>query len=266
MREPSQLFRAAALNLVCELAIGVPLFAQAPSVPPNAGSPEKIVVLGEKLAEQIDKTDGRVQDPEVTAYVQKLADVLAVSPAMRLEVRLTGSSKRYAVLLPGRILYISSGLFLRAETEAELAALFAHEQSHTTSLHAIDPAAQKSTIVWLGDCVLTQAIAPVQWASQMRQSELRANLAAVELLRSKGYDPMAVDAVFSKLIYESDGWEKAMPSLDLDAVRTRAASGVPPSEGYVSDSSQFAALRELLESKSTVSSPAHGNVTLRRKP
>ena len=113
------------------------------------------------MAERIDKTDGRLRDAETAAYVQKLANVFAASPSSRLEVRLTGSSKLYAVLLPGRILYLSSGLLLRTETEAELAALLAHEQTHTNSGHVLNAAGPKSIIVWLGDCVLAQVIAPV---------------------------------------------------------------------------------------------------------
>ena len=99
----------------------------------------------------------------------------------------------------------------------------------------------------------------------MRPSELRANFAAVELLRAKGYDPLALDTIFSKLVYETVGGDGAMPSLDLDAVRNRAESSVPPADGYLLDSSQFAALRERVQSGNNVSRSLGSNVILRRK-
>lgn len=181
-------------------------------------------------------------------------------------MRLSRSSTIYATRLSAHILYISAGLLLRAETEAELAAILAHEQSHTPSARVIDPAASKSTIVRLGDCVLSQPIAPIHWLLEMRDPELRANLAAVELLRSKGYDPVSVATVFSKLVYESTGWDKAIPSQDLDEVRGVAESKAPPAAGYVLDSSQFALMRERLGATESVSHTYQPKPTLRRNP
>lgn len=206
------------------------------------------MVFGIELAKHIEQRDGRLLNAAISNYVGDLAGKMAVPGTVSpLDVRVTGSPDQYAILLPRRILYLSSGLLLRAETEGELAAILAHEQAHTATMHLLHATEARSIVLRFGDCVLSSPVVPLSRASSMRQSELQANMLAVQNLRSAHYDPVSLFVVFSKLAYEHAGWEKALVTGDLEAGRSSVESEPLPIEGYITDTSEFAAMHEKLE-------------------
>ncbi len=248
------------LRIILVAQVVLEVTAQVQATPP-AGEPDKELILGTELAKHIERRDGRLQNSAISNYVQDLARKLAVSTfAFPLEVRVTESPDQYATLLPRRILYLSSGLLLRTETEAELAAILAHEQSHTAAIHLLHAAQPSSIVVRFGDCVLSSPVVPLSWAGNLRRSELRANVLAVRNLRSAHYDPVSLFVVLSKLAYEHAGWEKALVTDDLEAARSIVESEPLPGEGYITDTSGFAAMHEKLERIAGISRQL--NVTL----
>src|SRR2546423_9444121 len=85
---------------------------------------DKDIALGTHVARDLELRDGRLVDATLSAYLDELQKKLATSAGVPpLEIRLTKSPDDYATLLPGRVLYISAGLVLRAASEAELAGL-----------------------------------------------------------------------------------------------------------------------------------------------
>ncbi len=222
------------------------LSAQAPSTPhPEA---EKEIILGTALAKNIEQRDGSLNDLLIGKYLRGLAGKLAGAISRPpLEVRVTRSPEQYAILLPRHILYLSSGLLLRTETESELAAILAHEQAHPTTMHLMN-ASQPASIVTRGpNCVLASPVLAFGWAASLRKSEIEANALAAQNLRSAGYDPVSLYVVLSKLAYEHAGWEKALLAGDLEAGRSTAESEPLPAGGYIVDSSDFAAMHERLQ-------------------
>src|SRR5258707_553237 len=94
----------------------------------DAGSSQirKRWVLGEHLARDLDKRVGRVDDVSLLDYLQqienRITNAIGASP---VEIRVTRSSEQSATLLPNGVLYLSSGMLARIESESELAGLLA---------------------------------------------------------------------------------------------------------------------------------------------
>lgn len=252
-----------ALRLMWTIMLAAQVVLEVTAAPPLTSEPDKELILGTQLVKHIEERDGRLQDAAISNYVQDLAKKLAVATfASPLDVRITGSPDQYATLLPRHILYVSSGLMLRTETEGELAAILAHGAAHSATTH-LPHANQPMSVVWsFGNCVLSSPVVPLGWASNLRTAEVQANAVAVQNLRSAHYDPVSLFVVLSKLAYEHAGWEKALVSDDLEAARGIVESELAPGEGYITDTSRFVAIHEKLEQ--IAGKPRQSNVTLLR--
>jgi predicted Zn-dependent protease len=197
------------------------------SGPETPAQIRKEFVLGQQLAGELERKDGRINNPAIVDCVQRIANRLAgATGGKALDVRITQGSDRYAYLLPHGVLYISGALLERVESEAEIAGLLAHQLAHLRQQPA---------------CVLASA-APFRSVEDRRESELLATKAAIETLRSAGYEPSAVLDLLSKLAYEHPAWAKAIVPEDLLHLRSIVETDVPPQAGYLIDSSQFAQL------------------------
>ncbi len=78
-----------------------------------------------------------VADPELTGYMQKLGQRIAVNSDLHVPIKVTvlNSEEINAFALPGGFLYVNSGLVNKAETESELAGVMAHEIAHDAARH-----------------------------------------------------------------------------------------------------------------------------------
>src|SRR5580704_13121594 len=101
--------------------------------PPGGSSShiQKDWALGQRLAQDLERRDGRINDPAIVGYLQRIENQIALAIGGKpLEVRVTRGSDRYAFLLPHDVLYLSGSLLERIENEAELAGLLAHQLAH----------------------------------------------------------------------------------------------------------------------------------------
>jgi len=219
--------------------------AQAPSsdAPTQAGKEQ---APGSRAGRDLEKSDGKIDDPTIIRYLQrlenKLARTIGVPPA---EVRLTRSSDLYVSLPDNSVLYISGGLLQRIENEAELAGLLAHELAHAQAARAATGAGPETGTSREG-CVLQSKLAPAGNESA-RERELQATTSAVGYLKTTGYDPAAVLDLFSKLAYEHPAWAKAIVPEDLLALRTKTEAEAVPPGGFRVDSSEFVQVHAMLE-------------------
>jgi predicted Zn-dependent protease len=196
--------------------------------PPHSSSSQIGKEWVQHLARDLEKTDGKIDDPAIVGYVQRIENQIAFATGAKpFEVRLTRSSDQYASLLPNRVLYISGGLFERIENEAELAGLLSHELAHIE---------QKTTEARQPACILASQIGR---AEDQHELEFQATAAAIKHLRAAGYEPSAVLDLFSKLAYEHPVWAKAILPEDLLNLRVMLETDAPPSAGYLIDSSEF---------------------------
>ena len=205
----------------------------------SAQVPAKTLALGEQLAKDLERRDGRTDNPPLLRYTQQIADRLAAAAGGNaFEVRFTDSWEQYANLLPHNVLYISSGFFTRLQSEAELAGLLAHQLAHMPKTAPLTQTDAKIPLI-VPSCVLAAPSWPMMRADERRESEMVATQRAAEMLKASGYDPSAVLDLLSKLAYEHPVWSRAILPEDLLKLRTILESDAPPKDGFAIDSSEF---------------------------
>ena len=217
-------------------------------VPPSGGSTQigKEWELGQRPGRDMEKSDGKIDDPTIIRYLQRLENKLASAiGATAAEIRLTRSSDLYISLPADRVLYISGGLLQRIENEAELAGLLAHELGHAQAERAATPEGQGTGTVRVG-CVLQSKLAPAG-NENARERELQATTAAIQCLKVAAYDPAGVLDLLSKLAYEHQVWAKAIVPEDLLALRVEIEAEAVPAGGYRVGSSEFVQAHAMLE-------------------
>ena len=99
----------------------------------NLYSIEKEISMGKRYAQDIERQAKLVEDPVITEYVNRLGQNLVRNSDVKIPVsiKVIDSDEVNAFALPGGFFYVNTGLVLRAETEAELAGVMAHEIGST---------------------------------------------------------------------------------------------------------------------------------------
>ena len=152
-------------------------------------------------------------DPALQQYVQSVGDKVAkLSHRNNLFYRFTllDSTQVNAFALPGGYIYITRGLLVYLNSEAELAAVLGHELGHVTARHSVRQHSMSTTTNLLG--ALIGAASGVQGVGQLtnmigtgivrgygREHELEADGLGVEYLARAGYDPAAMEKVITTL-------------------------------------------------------------------
>lgn len=188
------------------LLAALSLSAQAPLGSADKGvNLEKEAALGKQLAVEFRKRTTRIDNPFVQEYVDRLAQKLAAQmPGVRLPFTLSAiaedpcSTTHEPVALPGGYVFISSGLFLAAQDEAEFAGMLAHAMGHIAQRPA-----PRSTVVsgasiplifvggWSGSCSDGYTI-PLAFVASQRSAESEADVLAVQTMSRAGVDAKAL--------------------------------------------------------------------------
>jgi len=196
--------------------------------------------VGKRMAEDLDKKEGRIDDQEIITFLQGIQNRLATATnTTPMEIRLTPRTELYATLLPNRVLYLSAGMAARADNEGEIAGLLAHELAHAEA--GWPPVPQGQVRVW-NPCVLGRYAMP----GGFREHEQEATRAAIAYLKAAQYDPAAVLDLLSKISYEHPLWGRSIVADDLLDLRVQVEAEAPPDAGYRLDSSQFARIHKKL--------------------
>ncbi|HEX5774303.1 MAG TPA: M48 family metallopeptidase [Geomobilimonas sp.] len=169
--------------------------------------------LGDKFAVEIEKQNPVVNDPELQGYVERVGKRLltgarSVDFPYTFKVVLDDSVNAFAI--PGGHTYVNTGLIKMADTEAELAAVMAHEINHVVARHGTRQMTQEYGYSLVLQLVLGQNPGLLaQLASQMfgkagmmsysRSMETQADYLGVETMYKAGYNPEGMIAFFSKL-------------------------------------------------------------------
>src|SRR5439155_1541948 len=103
----------------------------------NFYSIEKEIALGKQLAQEVERQAKLVDDPVVTEYVNRIGQNLARNSdaKMPFTIKVIDSQDVNAFALPGGYMFVNSGLVLKADNEAELAGVMAHEIAHVAARH-----------------------------------------------------------------------------------------------------------------------------------
>lgn len=188
----------------------------------NFYSLEKEIALGKQLAQEIERQAKIIDDPVIAEYVNRIGQNLVRNSDAKVPftIKVIDSEEVNAFALPGGFFFVNSGLILRAETEAELAGVMAHEIAHVAARHGTRQASRGQIVNlatiplifmggWAGYGVRQGAsvLIPLGFLSFSRAFEEEADLLGLQYLYKTGYDPTAYVDFFEKL--QSD--EKRKP-------------------------------------------------------
>ncbi|WP_346838904.1 M48 family metalloprotease [Microbulbifer sp. SAOS-129_SWC] len=176
-------------------------------------SEEKEIKIGKEMNEKLVESTPIYKDPVLTAYVNHVGQkVAAVSdrPNLKYHFTIIDSQDINAFALPGGYVYINRGLLTYLHSEAEMAAVLAHEIGHITARHAVRQktaatgagvASVLSVLVTgsgvVGDVTNLWSTAAVKGYG--REMELEADRFGAKYMYKAGYDPQAMINVLSLL-------------------------------------------------------------------
>ncbi|MGC8794104.1 MAG: M48 family metalloprotease, partial [Bryobacteraceae bacterium] len=103
----------------------------------NLYSLEKEIALGKELAQEVERQAKIIDDPIIAEYVNRVGQNLVRNSDAKVPftIKVIDSDEVNAFALPGGFFFVNSGLIMRAETEAELAGVMAHEIAHVAARH-----------------------------------------------------------------------------------------------------------------------------------
>ncbi len=180
----------------------------------NFYSIEKEIALGKGLAQDIERQAKIVDDPVIAEYVNRVGQNLVRNSDAKVPftIKVIDSEEVNAFALPGGFFFVNSGLILRAESEAELAGVMAHEIAHVAARHGTRQAtrgqfanmASIPLIFWggwagYGARQAVSVLVPLGFLSFSRGFEEEADLLGLQYLYKTGYDPTAFVDFFEKL-------------------------------------------------------------------
>ena len=160
---------------------------------------------------QLRRSPFAVRDPQLTAYVQDIACRLAGDHCPDVRVHIVRTPMFNANMAPNGMMQVWTGLLLRMENEAQLAAVIGHEIGHYVERHSIDRMrdikARTAFAQFLGAFGLFGAIGQIGILASAfaygRDHERSADRISVALMRKAGYDTAEASRVWTNLIAEA---------------------------------------------------------------
>jgi len=260
----------------------------------NFYSLEKEIGLGKQLASEVERQAKIINDPVIAEYVNRVGQNLVRNSDAKVPftIKVIDSEEVNAFALPGGFFFVNSGLILKADNEAELAGVMAHEIGHVAARHGTRQAtrgeiAQLGMIPlifmggWTGYGIYQAAsvLVPIGFLQFSQRMESEADLLGLEYMYKAGYDPTAFVDFFEKI----ETLEKRKPG-----TMSKVFSTHPPTDArirasqkniqeylkakpeYVVTTSEFNDVKGRLlamHNKRKVDNPADANrPTLRRAP
>ncbi len=180
----------------------------------NFYSLEKEIALGKQLAQQVERQSKIISDPIVSEYVNRVGQNLVRNSDAKVPftIKVIEDPTVNAFALPGGFFFVDSGLILKADTEAELAGVMAHEIAHVAARHGTRQAtrgeiAQLATIplIFMSGPIAyglyegSGLLVPMTFLKFSRGFEAEADYLGVQYMYKTGYDPAAFVDFFEKV-------------------------------------------------------------------
>jgi predicted Zn-dependent protease len=180
----------------------------------NFYSIEKEIAIGKGLAQQVEREAKIIDDPIIAEYVNRVGQNLVRNSDAKVPftIKVIDSDDVNAFALPGGFFFVNSGLIMKADTEAELAGVMAHEIGHVAARHGTRQAtrgeiANIATIPlwfmggWAGYGIRqgVSLLIPMGFLSFSRAFESEADMLGLEYMYKAGYDPGAFVDFFEKI-------------------------------------------------------------------
>src|SRR5947207_15819551 len=103
----------------------------------NFYSLEKEIALGKQLAQEVERQAKVIDEPVIAEYTNRIGQNLVRNSDAKVPftIKVLDSEEVKAFALPGGFFFVNSGLILKADSEAELAGVMAHEIAHVAARH-----------------------------------------------------------------------------------------------------------------------------------
>ena len=238
----------------------------------NFYSLEREIALGKGLAQEVERSAKLVDDPVVSEYVNRVGQNLVRNSDAKVPftIKVIDSDQVNAFALPGGFFYVNSGLILRADSEAELAGVMAHEIAHVAARHGTKDAT-KGELVNLASIPLVM-LGPGGWAGYglyqglnfaiplsflqfSRQHEREADYLGLEYMYKAGYDPNSLISFFEKIEAEEKRQPGTIPKLfsthpptpeRVVNIQKEIGDVLPARDQYIITTSEFDTVKERL--------------------
>jgi len=181
---------------------------------PNFYSLEKEIALGKQMAQQVERQAKVIDDPLVAEYVNRVGQNIVRNSDCKVPftIKVIEDESVNAFALPGGFVFVNTGPILKADNEAELAGVMAHETAHVCARHGTRQAtkaelANYMTIPlifmggWAGYGIRQAAgvLVPMSLLKFSRGYESEADMLGLQYMYKTGYDPASFVDVFEKI-------------------------------------------------------------------
>jgi len=182
----------------------------------NFYSLEREMAMGKQLAQEVERQAKVIDDPTIAEYVNRVGQNIVRNSDAKVPftIKVLDTEEVNAFALPGGFFFVNSGLILKADSEAELAGVMAHEIAHVAARHGTKNAtkgeiAQIGMIAasialpwgWTGYAIrqgMGMAI-PLGFLTFSRASEREADHLGLQYMYKAGYDPTSFVDFFEKI-------------------------------------------------------------------
>ena len=261
----------------------------------NFYSLEKEIALGKQLAQEVERQAKVIDDPVIAEYVNRVGQNIVRNSDAKVPftIKVLDTEEVNAFALPGGFFFVNSGLILKADSEAELAGVMAHEIAHVACRHGTRQAtkgelAQIGMMVgsmvvpwgWTGYAAMQGAniAIPLGFLTFSRAMEREADFYGLQYMYKAGYDPLAFVDFFEKI----QSMEKKKPGsvakvfsthpMNEDRIKAAQAEiqkDLPNKPEYVVNTSEFENVKSrlaMLHNRRKVDTEDPSRPRLRRAP
>jgi beta-barrel assembly-enhancing protease len=260
----------------------------------NFYSLEKEIALGKQLAQEVERQAKIVDDPIIAEYVSRVGQNLVRNSDAKVPftIKVLDSEEVNAFALPGGFFFVNSGLILKADSEAELAGVMAHEIAHVAARHGTKQATRVelmeiAAIVgsiavggWTGYAIRQGAglAIPMGYLTFSRAAEREADYLGLQYMYKAGYDPTAFVDFFEKIQTlerkKPGSISKVFSTHPMTDDRIKAAQNeiqtiLAPKPEYVVNTSEFVDVKArlaMLHNRRNVNGDDPNRPRLRRAP
>ncbi|HLH16260.1 MAG TPA: M48 family metallopeptidase [Bryobacteraceae bacterium] len=182
----------------------------------NFYSLEKEIALGKQLAQEVERQSKVIDDPVIAEYVNRVGQNLVRNSDAKVPftIKVLDTEEVNAFALPGGFFFVNSGLILKADCEAELAGVMAHEIAHVAARHGTRQATKGElaqigmiaasivvpyTMAGYGAMQGANLLIPMGFLKFSRSMEAEADFLGLQYMYKAGYDPTSFVDFFEKI-------------------------------------------------------------------